>query len=106
MNPGKKNQANSCAFYCASEWIYMYVRACVLYVCTADPIQKLFLIMTTGLLGFFLVKSQRDQLLFCLSTALDFNRPTLTQGGWAVSDGCRDVGWVWECMCGVGESAI
>lgn len=47
----------------------------VFYVCASDPVHKLFLIMTTGLLGFFLVKSQRDQLLFSLSTALDFNRP-------------------------------
>lgn len=55
-------------------------------VCAADPIHKLFLIMTTGLLGFFLVKSHRDQLLFSLSTALDFNRATPTLGGWAPTD--------------------
>lgn len=59
-------------------------RVCsVQHVCAVDPIQKFFLIITTGLLGFFLVKSQRDQLLFFLSTALDFHRPTLIQGGWA-----------------------
>ncbi len=67
-----------------------------------NPVHKLFLIMTTGLLGFFLVKSQRDQLLFSLSTALDFNRPTLTHGGWALIDGYMDVVWVWVFICGDG----
>lgn len=52
-----------------------------MHVCAADPTHKLSLIMTTGLLGFFLVKSQRDELIFSVSTALDFKRSALTQMG-------------------------
>lgn len=67
----------------------------------ADPIE-IFAIMTTGLLGFFLVKSQRDQLLISLSTGLDFNRTTLTQGGWALTDRCMDDVWAWVFICSGG----
>lgn len=93
-----------CVRFTCISLVGMCMQCTVCTVCAADLIHKLFLIITTGLLGFFLVKSQRDQLLFSLSTALDFNRPTLIQGGWALSDGYIYVVWVWVYSTCVGVS--
>lgn len=77
----------------------MQLLACV--QCKYSILQLLFLIMTTGSLGVFLVKSQRDQLLFSLSTAPDFNSPTLTDGGmdgWCLGVNVQAAGAVCQCV--------
>lgn len=71
----------------------------VLYVDAAEPIHKLYLIMTKGLLGFFPVKSQRDQLLLSLSTALDFSS-TLPHGRMSADGWIYGYLWAWVLVCG------
>lgn len=84
------------------QWVHVKCMAPVcrvcgaLYICAADPIHKLFLIMTTGLLGLFLVIPQRDQLLFSLSTALDLKQTHFDTGRMGTD------WWMYGCCMGVG----